>query len=49
MFLKIISDEIWDVESGLKEGIMIGNSEVGSEAFRLNRLSLENPAPTTLL
>src|SRR6201988_4626835 len=29
MFLKIISEEIWDVESGLKAGIMIGNSEVG--------------------
>src|SRR5207253_395579 len=29
MYLKIISEEIWDVESGLKAGIMIGNSEVG--------------------
>ncbi len=29
MFLKIISEEIWDVESGVKAGIMIGNSEVG--------------------
>src|SRR2546430_11912786 len=29
MFLKLVSNEIWDVESGLKAGIMIGNSEVG--------------------
>ena len=29
MYLKIILEEIWDVESGLKAGIMIGNSEVG--------------------
>jgi hypothetical protein len=29
LFLKIISEEIWDVESGLKAGIIIGNSEVG--------------------
>lgn len=29
LFLKIISDEIVDRESGLKAGIMIGNSEVG--------------------
>src|SRR6266545_5117507 len=29
MFLKVISEDIWDVESGLKAGILIGNSEVG--------------------
>jgi hypothetical protein len=29
MFLKIISEEIHEVKSGLKAGIMIGNSEVG--------------------
>ena len=29
LFLKIISDEIVDSDSGLKAGIMIGNSEVG--------------------
>src|SRR6266568_8665119 len=29
MFLKIISEDIQDLESGLKAGIMIGNSEVG--------------------
>jgi hypothetical protein len=29
MFLKIISEDIHDLESGLKAGIMIGNSEVG--------------------
>jgi len=29
LFLKIISDEIVDRDSGLKAGVMIGNSEVG--------------------
>ncbi|MCI0421595.1 MAG: hypothetical protein L0387_22385 [Acidobacteria bacterium] len=29
VFLKIVSEEIVDVDSGLKAGIMIGNSEVG--------------------
>ena len=44
MFLQIVSEDIRDVESGLKAGIMIGNSEVGMEAFHLSRLFLENPA-----
>src|SRR5215467_3394536 len=30
MYLKIISNEIWDIDSGLKAGIVIGNSEVGA-------------------
>jgi hypothetical protein len=46
MFLKIISEEIWDVESGLKAGILIGNPKSAWEAYRLNRLCLENPART---
>lgn len=29
MFLKIVSEEIYDRELGLKAGIMIGNSELG--------------------
>jgi len=43
--LKIISEEIWDVEFGLKAGIMIGISEGGMGSVRLSLLSLENPAP----
>ena len=44
MFLKIISEEIWDVESGLKAGIMIGILKSAWRAFRLNLLFFENRA-----
>jgi len=43
MFLKIISEEIWDVESGLKPAIMIGNSEVGMGAFRSKPFIFRKP------
>jgi hypothetical protein len=46
MFLKIISEEIWDMESGLKAGIIIGNSEVGMGSVSVEPLYLENPART---
>jgi hypothetical protein len=45
MFLKIVSDEIWDVESGLKAGIMIGNSEVGMGSVSVEPLFSESHAP----
>jgi hypothetical protein len=45
LFLKIISEEIWDMESGLKAGIMIGNSEVGMGSVSVEPLFSENRAP----
>jgi hypothetical protein len=45
MFLKIVSNEIWDVESGLKAGIMIGNSEVGMGSVSVEPLFSESHAP----
>ena len=44
MFLKIISEDIHDLESGLKAGIMIGNSEVGMGRSRSSLLFSENHA-----
>lgn len=35
LFLKIISDEIVDRDSGLKAGVMIGNSEVGTASISI--------------
>jgi hypothetical protein len=46
LFLKIISDEIVDRDSGLKAGVMIGNSEVGTASISIEpfvyRLSCTN-------
>jgi hypothetical protein len=46
LFLKIISDEIVDRDSGLKAGVMIGNSEVGTGSISIEpfvyRLSCTN-------
>jgi hypothetical protein len=44
MFLKIISEEIWDVESGLKAGILIGNSEVGMGSVSVEPFVFRKPA-----
>jgi len=35
LFLKVISDEIVDRDSGLKAGVMIGNSEVGTASISI--------------
>jgi hypothetical protein len=45
MFLKIISEEIWDIESGLKAGIMMAIQKSAWEAFRSSRLFSGNHAP----
>jgi len=49
MFLKIISEEIWDVESGLKAGIMIGNSEVGMGSISVEPFVFRKPCTNDLI
>jgi hypothetical protein len=49
LFLKIISEEIWDMESGLKAGIMIGNSEVGMGSVSVEPLFSEKPCTNDLI
>lgn len=49
MFLKIISDEIWDIESGLKAGIMIGNSEVGMGSVSVEPFVFRKPCTKDLI
>src|SRR6266542_5577974 len=49
MFLKIISDEIWDVDSGLKAGIMIGNSEVGMGSVSVEPFVFRKPCTNDLI
>src|SRR5215813_11223609 len=49
MFLKIISDEIWDVESGLKAGIMIGNSELGMGSVSVEPFVFRKPCTNDLI
>jgi hypothetical protein len=49
MFLKIISEEIWDVESGLKAGIMIGNSEVGMGSVSVEPFIFRKPCTNDLI
>jgi hypothetical protein len=49
MFLKIISKEIWDVESGLKAGIMIGNSEVGMGSISVEPFVFRKPCTNDLI
>jgi hypothetical protein len=49
MFLKIISEEIWDVESGLKAGIMIGNSEVGMGSVSVEPFVFRKPCTNDLI
>ena len=49
MFLKIIFEEIWDVESGLKAGIMIGNSEVGMGSVSVEPFVFRKPCTNDLI
>jgi len=49
MYLKIISDEIWDVDSGLKAGIMIGNSEVGMGSVSVEPFVFRKPCTNDLI
>ncbi len=49
MFFKIISDEIWDVDSGLKAGIMIGNSEVGMGSVSVEPFVFRKPCTNDLI
>jgi hypothetical protein len=49
LFLKIISEEIWDVESGLKAGIMIGNSEVGMRSVSVEPFVFRKPCTNDLI
>jgi hypothetical protein len=49
MFLKIISEDIWDVESGLKAGIMIGNSEVGMGSVSVEPFVFRKPCTNDLI
>jgi hypothetical protein len=49
MFLKIISNEIWDVESGLKAGILIGNSEVGMGSVSVEPFVFRKPCTNDLI
>ena len=49
MFLKIVSEEIWDVESGLKAGIMIGNSEVGMGSVSVEPFVFRKPCTNDLI
>lgn len=49
LFLKIISEEIWDMESGLKAGIMIGNSEVGMGSVSVEPFVFRKPCTNDLI
>jgi len=49
MFLKVISEEIWDVESGLKAGILIGNSEVGMGSVSVEPFVFRKPCTNDLI
>jgi hypothetical protein len=49
MFLKIVSEDIRDVESGLKAGIMIGNSEVGMGSVSVEPFVFRKPCTNDLI
>jgi hypothetical protein len=49
MYLKIISEDIRDVESGLKAGIMIGNSEVGMGSVSVEPFVFRKPCTNDLI
>jgi hypothetical protein len=49
MFLKIISEDIFDIESGLKAGIMIGNSEVGMGSVSVEPFVFRKPCTNDLI
>ena len=49
MFLKIVSEELWDVESRLKAGIMVGNSEVGRGSVSVEPFVFRKPCTNDLV
>jgi hypothetical protein len=49
MFLKIVSEDIHDIESGLKAGIMIGNSEVGMGSVSVEPFVFRKPCTNDLI
>jgi hypothetical protein len=49
MFLKIVSEDIRDKESGLKAGIMIGNSEVGMGSLSVEPFVFRKPCTNDLI
>lgn len=49
MFLKIVSEDIRDIESGLKAGIMIGNSEVGMGSVSVEPFVFRKPCTNDLI
>src|SRR5262249_1516875 len=49
MFLKVISEDIVDRESGLKGGIMIGNSEVGMGSVSVEPFVFRKPCTNDLI
>ena len=49
MFLKLISEDIWDMESGLKAGILIGNSEVGMGSVSVEPFVFRKPCTNDLI
>lgn len=49
MFLKIVSEDIRDIESGLKAGILIGNSEVGMGSVSVEPFVFRKPCTNDLI
>jgi hypothetical protein len=49
MFLKILSEDICDLESGLKAGISIGNSEVGMGSVSVEPFVFRKPCTNDLI
>jgi hypothetical protein len=49
MFVKLISEEIVDYESGLKAGIIIGNSEVGLGSVSVEPFVFRKPCTNDLI
>src|SRR5262245_37275954 len=49
MFLKIISEDIVDCETGLKAGIIIGNSEVGMGSVSVEPFVFRKPCTNDLI
>ncbi len=49
MFLKIVSEEIVDPASGLKAGVMVGNSEVGMASISVEPFVFRQPCTNDLI
>lgn len=49
MFLKVVSEEIWDAETGLKAGIMVDNSEVGMRSVSVEPFVFRKPCTNDLI